>query len=231
MGSEKPVFVDAVLGEQRSQTLAVIRLDASAKLVSSSAKERAAGSGVLIGLWPGSRLAPASKARRKVATAPSTAALTPAPVSVRFEAQQMAQLDVAAHQRDELLGREPGIGEGQGARGDRALAGRPRSGARWRSGPARQNTSPSAGKRVTSPRMIRCKRDRVGRQHELEKTAAQHRQRRADVAGVEFAAPKSARNSARTRARSPRRRVLPCRRNGHRRSPSRRRPRARSCPC
>src|ERR1700757_1452109 len=42
-------------------------------------------------------------------------------IGVRFEAQQIAELNVAAYQRDELLGSESGICKGQGARCNRAL--------------------------------------------------------------------------------------------------------------
>ena len=42
-------------------------------------------------------------------------------IGVRFKAQQIAELNIAAYQRDELLGSEPGICKGQGARCNRAL--------------------------------------------------------------------------------------------------------------
>src|SRR6516162_11347543 len=42
-------------------------------------------------------------------------------VGIRFEAQQVANVYVAAHQRDELLSGKPGIAQDQGARCDRAL--------------------------------------------------------------------------------------------------------------
>ena len=49
------------------------------------------------------------KARRKVSTAALTAVRISAFAGFLFEAQQLAQMDFAAHQADELLGGEPGI--------------------------------------------------------------------------------------------------------------------------
>ena len=69
----------------------------------------------------------------------------------------MTELDVAAYQRDELFGGKPGIRKRQ-ACPKRSRSSRKASiWRRWRSGPARQNTSPSPGNRVTSARMIRYK--------------------------------------------------------------------------
>ena len=62
---------------------------------------------------------------------------------------------------------------------------------RVRSGPARQNTSPSAGNRVTSRDDDPVNRDRVGGKDEIEKAPAERRQRGADIGGVELARRKS----------------------------------------
>src|SRR6516162_2938062 len=94
-------------------------------------------------------------------------------------------MDVASYEGDELLSSKPGIGEGQGTRGDRT----------FQKGLDLETLTLAAGapEHLTELRESSnfgdddpIQRDPIGRQEELEKTAAQYRQRSGNVAGVEL---------------------------------------------
>src|SRR6516162_611029 len=94
-------------------------------------------------------------------------------------------MDVASYEGDELLSSKPGIGKGQGTRGDRT----------FQKGLDLETLTLGAGvpEHLTEPRESSnfgdddaIQRDPIGRQEELEKTAAQYRQRSRNVAGVEL---------------------------------------------
>src|SRR5262249_14324139 len=106
--------------------------------------------------------------------------------SLRFEAQQLTQLDLAAHQPDELLGGQPRVRYRQGAGGRRPLEkdldlpkialgpGAPEHFAEYQKSDDLADDDPMQGQRI-------------GRQQEAQKPAAELNQRSTSVAGIQFA--------------------------------------------
>src|SRR6516165_1306032 len=144
MRSEKAVLVGAVGGEQHGEPLAIICFD-SASEAGKQIREEACRQHP--GTYP--------KARKKVSTAPCTASsISALPASSarsstcrRWISPRTNETNCSAASRGSGMDKVPDA---------IALFRNASICTRWRSGPARQNTSPSPGKRVTSPNMMRC---------------------------------------------------------------------------
>ena len=130
---------------------------------------------LLYGVTGATTLADISRVLTGPASPAALLSVTMLVAGLGFEAEQLAQLDIGAHEADELLGGEPRIGQRQCASRRRTAqetldldtlalgSGTPKHPAEHR----------EAGDLAHDDAV---QRDRVGRQNELEKTAPQYRQ-------------------------------------------------------